>query len=107
MAVRWQVELFRFGDYRSILYCLVLPWLVLACLVLSCLVSSLILLCIFFSSSERLLCAVLIYFVAIRSLRDGDLGLVERLVNEHPSVVFEKFTHQMHDWELQWESLQW
>ena len=42
-----------------------------------------------------------------RCLRDGNLELVERHVNEHPSVVFEKFTHQMHDWELQWESLQW
>jgi len=42
-----------------------------------------------------------------RAVRDGDVPLLIRVVQSHPTSIHENFTNGMKEWELSWDSLRW
>ncbi|KAJ1454279.1 hypothetical protein M885DRAFT_522114 [Pelagophyceae sp. CCMP2097] len=45
--------------------------------------------------------------VAFRCLRDGDVEDLKRLCVLYPHLIHERFTKDLHDWELEFDSLKW
>ena len=45
--------------------------------------------------------------VAFRAVRDGELETIQKLCEEQPVLLHDRFTKEMEDWELEFESLKW
>lgn len=45
--------------------------------------------------------------VLFRAVRDGDLDKIRLISERHPYAIHECFTAEMHDWELQYDSVKW
>ena len=45
--------------------------------------------------------------VAFRAVRDGELKIIQDLCEQQPVLLHDRFTKEMEDWELEFESLKW
>ena len=47
------------------------------------------------------------HVVAFRAVRDGELEIIQALCEQQPVLLHDRFTREMEDWELEYESLKW